>query len=131
MRKRPMTDDECLALTETFYDRGAFDVSFPKGWAKILHDLHNALLFVDPEYKVRQVKEKFGGLRFYADFSDMDAPRRTCVAWLVNWAEYVSYRTCEACGEPGSQYRSRYGWYRTACSSCGDRPDLTPVQNTL
>lgn len=123
-----MSGDD-IELYETLLQRGAFDVSFPEGWTKIVWELHNAIVFVDPEYKVRQVKEKFGGLRFYATFSDMDAPRQTCVSWLVNWAEYVSYRTCEYCGEQGGQHRSRFGWYRTVCTGCASTYNLTPVQN--
>jgi len=58
-----------------------------------------------------QVKEKFGGLRFYCSGGDdvTDA--------YVEFAESLSYKTCENCGIPG-QSRSVRGWVHTSCDSC-------------
>jgi hypothetical protein len=36
------------------------------GWKKLLEDLHDDLVKIDPDYKLSQFKEKFGTLRFYA-----------------------------------------------------------------
>jgi hypothetical protein len=36
------------------------------GWLPVIERLHADLLKIDPNYVVAQVKEKFGGLRFYA-----------------------------------------------------------------
>lgn len=54
-----------------------------------------------------QVKEKFGGLRFYVDGGD-----DTINNW-IQFAENLSNRTCEVCGAPG-RMRGK-GWYFTAC----------------
>lgn len=54
-----------------------------------------------------QVKEKFGGLRFYVDNASPVHNQ------LINFAEALSYRTCEACGAPGEAYA--IGWVRTLC----------------
>ena len=54
-----------------------------------------------------QVKEKFGGLRFYvhaATDKHYD---------YISFAESMSYRTCEECGAPGKRYTD--GWHRTLC----------------
>jgi len=54
-----------------------------------------------------QVKEKFGGLRFYVNGA-------TDKHWnFISVAENMSYRTCEECGAPGKTYTD--GWHRTLC----------------
>jgi len=54
-----------------------------------------------------QVKEKFGGLRFYVNGA-------TDKHWsYINFAESMSYRTCEDCGAPGKTYTD--GWHTTLC----------------
>ena len=54
-----------------------------------------------------QVKEKFGGLRFYVDRATDEHYNFT------SFAESMSYRTCEVCGAPGKIYAD--GWHRTLC----------------
>ena len=54
-----------------------------------------------------QVKEKFGGLRFYVE-------RATDKQYdYITFAESMSYRTCEQCGNTGKLYTN--GWHRTLC----------------
>jgi len=54
-----------------------------------------------------QVKEKFGGLRFYVNGA-------TDKHWsYITFAESMSYRTCEECGAPGKTYTD--GWHTTLC----------------
>lgn len=54
-----------------------------------------------------QVKEKFGGLRFYVNGA-------TDKHWnFISFAESMSYRTCEECGAVGKTYTD--GWHRTLC----------------
>ena len=57
-----------------------------------------------------QVKEKFGGLRFYVDNAD------DYTSGVIAMAESMSYRTCEYCGSPGKQ--NGKGWIKTTCVSC-------------
>lgn len=54
-----------------------------------------------------QVKEKFGGLRFYMDHGTQK------MRALVNQAELDSNTTCEECGAQGVARRS--GWIKTLC----------------
>jgi hypothetical protein len=56
---------------------------------------------------VRQIKEKFGGLRFYYDGGD------EYVSGLVSMAEAWAGHTCEKCGNKGEQRSG--GWIRTLC----------------
>jgi len=59
-----------------------------------------------------QVKEKFGGLRFYVNGA-------TDKHWnYINFAESMSYHTCEECGAPGKRYTD--GWHQTLCDIHAD-----------
>jgi len=54
-----------------------------------------------------QVKEKFGGLRFYVQAATDEHYN------YISFAESMSYRTCEECGAPGKRYTD--GWHQTLC----------------
>ena len=60
-----------------------------------------------PQVVVEQIKEKFGGLRFYYQGGDDHIHGMTRMAEL--WAGSV----CEECGKPGK--RRSGGWIRTLC----------------
>lgn len=54
-----------------------------------------------------QIKEKFGGLRFYYDGGD------DTIEGMVSMAESWAAHTCETCGKPGKSRGG--GWIRTLC----------------
>jgi hypothetical protein len=56
---------------------------------------------------VEQIKEKFGGLRFYYQGGD------DTIAGMVLMAESWADHSCEECGAPGT--RRHGGWVRTLC----------------
>lgn len=58
-----------------------------------------------------QVKEKFGGLRFY--LSGYTNP----ISNLITEAEKKSLKICEDCGNKGS-IRKNGGWYKAECDEC-------------
>ena len=57
--------------------------------------------------KVAQIKEKFGGLRFYYDGGDDH------INGMVRMAEIWAGQVCEECGKPGKSRSS--GWIKTLC----------------
>ena len=61
-----------------------------------------------PQIVAIQVKEKYGELRFYVGSA---SERQEA---MIEFAEALSARVCEACGSPGS-VRSSTGWYATRC----------------
>lgn len=63
-----------------------------------------------------QVKEKFGGLRFYVDYAD------EYTYALIHMAETMSYVTCYTCGSPGNTTNSK-GWMMRLCQPCKDEHD--------
>jgi len=56
---------------------------------------------------VSQIKEKFGGLRFYYDGGDDE------ISGMVRMAEAWADASCEECGAPGKSRNG--GWIRTLC----------------
>jgi len=60
---------------------------------------------------VVQIKEKFGGLRYYSDYGTKK------IFDLIRKAEEQSYKTCEECGNPG-KLRDDLGWWKTLCDVC-------------
>lgn len=57
--------------------------------------------------EIQQIKEKFGGLRFYYQGGDDQ------ISGMVRMAELWAGHTCETCGERGK--RRDGGWIRTLC----------------
>lgn len=64
---------------------------------------------VIPQVVAEQVKEKFGGLRFYYRGGD------SFIEGIATMAESMSYVTCEECGNFGKP--NKIGWIRTLCTS--------------
>ena len=94
----------------------AWGVCCGDGWYDIIDKLCSKL---EPMGVVAaQIKEKFGGLRFYinpVDKGDWDTIHNA-----INEAERKSYKTCENCGQPGE--RKGGAWVRTLCDEC-DKKD--------
>jgi hypothetical protein len=60
-----------------------------------------------PQVIVGQIKEKFGGLRFYYDGGDEK------IDGMVQLAEAWAAHTCDVCGSKGKSRAD--GWIRTLC----------------
>lgn len=80
------------------------------GWSKLIDKIYDRLVDGDV---VLQVKEKFGGLRFYL-FSGNDETYD-----FIDEVEKESLTICELCGESGSLVSIK-GWYKTLCKKCKD-----------
>ncbi len=83
-----------------------FDVQV--GWYPLIKDLINDLITLGWNKQVCQVKEKFGGLRFYINEGSEKIHNR-----ILN-AEKLSYEICELCGEKG-ELRTKIRWFTTLC----------------
>ena len=78
-----------------------------KRWIPLIVELDRKLNEIDPNYTIDQVKEKFGGLRFYTGAVSSEGYD------LIPEAEEKSYTICEVCGEPGTCGGT--GCYPTRC----------------
>ena len=93
-----------------------------------------------PMIIVDQVKEKFGGLRFYYEFEPFDEHEwksyrkkdtdEEKIEWLakasqkidgaIDLAESLAYRTCEVCGSTDEVTTEGPRWIVTKCKKCRD-----------
>jgi hypothetical protein len=80
------------------------------GWSKIVQRLIRDLFLLGWDGNLHQIKEKFGGLRFYIGGGSDAIYRR------IDQAEAESFKTCELCGEPGKLYAD--GWCISRCTTC-------------
>ena len=64
------------------------------------------------KFEVLQVKEKFFGMRFYTNLHSEAIWER------IQAAALESRRTCEICGQPGTQPEG--AWFRTRCKEHGE-----------
>jgi len=63
-----------------------------------------------------QVKEKFGGLRFYIGPVIQDKADEVYDA--ISEAESESFKTCEYCGTKENVTTKGPGWIKTLCNDC-------------
>lgn len=81
------------------------------GWHSILKWLVERL---SPEVEIMQVKEKFGGLRFYIfNGTKVDDD-------MVAFVERMSYRVCEQCGTT-IDVSTEGSWIKTLCANCREK----------
>ena len=79
--------------------------SVGKGWSTLIDYIYDN---IRPEVYVMQVKEKFGGLRFYVGGATPEEFE------AIDKAEADSYTICEECGKSG-KLREDLGWILTLC----------------
>jgi hypothetical protein len=92
------------------------------GWYMLLKSLMSSIEWhLDPEhtwprkdrlpFQIDQIKEKFGGLRFYYSGGD------DVIRGMVSLAEKLSYEICEYCGSTKNVTQTK-GWITTLCEDC-------------
>lgn len=123
--KKELDELLCKKYPKLFFERNlpmsqtamCWGFSCGDGWFNIIDNLcANIQSHIDWKNKneevitqvvVKQVKEKFGTLRFYISGGD------DYIHGLIAMAESMSGVTCESCGSPGTQQGR--GWIRTLC----------------
>ncbi len=90
---------------------GSFSVG--PGWYGLLKKLIEESLENGWNKEVCQVKEKFGGLRFYINGASSE------VHDIIHKYENLSFKICEDCGSAGEQRNG--GWIRTLCDECNKK----------
>jgi hypothetical protein len=79
------------------------------GWFSLLWEFGERIEKIKPEnYKILQIKEKFGGLRLNGENESEE------IKEIVREIESRSYTVCEFCGKPGKLRRPMV-WIRTLC----------------
>ena len=127
---------------------GGITTEFNSGWDKIISDMFDQIEPVlrdiynlepersqDPEnqFRVMQIKEKFGSLRVYVDIPSFwkTEYQRQCdlIQEAINTADNLSIETCELCGEPGRIVGT--GWLSCRCQKCDTYKLLSPLAETV
>lgn len=88
------------------------------GWYDIIDNLSAKLEPLGVE--AVQAKEKFGTLRFYIGACSEESWDE--VYGAINEAEELSGKTCEYCGEPGTQTEG--DWTKTLCEKCDTKSSV-------
>ena len=94
-----------------------FGIDVGPGWIPLIEKLADELCEIDTNNIIRfvQIKQKFGGLRFYTDHVGNDRDRDL---WqkemaIISKYEKLAEVTCERCGQPGICRNT--GWRMTLC----------------
>lgn len=92
-----------------------------EGWKDLVNECHRKLVEIAPDYRVFQIKEKFGGLRYYIDRSSDE------ICDIIREAESKSTQTCMDCGAPGSLRYKGY-WMVTLCDADAERRGAETIE---
>ncbi|RYI35371.1 MAG: hypothetical protein EON48_01060 [Acetobacteraceae bacterium] len=113
-----MTKEWQQALVAKFpyqFPKGGFYFAIGDGWADLLAEMCRRVdVVLEEEWKDGEsfrwtdIKEKFGSLRA-SNTGPEDVER------IVEWAEEVSLRTCDICGQDGRIRRG--GWVSVRCDN--------------
>ena len=100
-----------------------YGLNVRKGWFHIIDSLSNNIQEnVDKrgieQIEAKQVKEKFGSLRFYVNYYDKE------VDDLIRDAAYQASITCEQCGNPGTM-KNNEGFIQVSCDGCHNTDEFT------
>ena len=118
-----MTDrtDELVAKYPGLLSNVYCGMSMPPGWFDLVDTLC-AWIDARDEYRgkvaVAQIKEKFGGLRFYIDTQDLSEPDEIVLYTAVGAAKRLSFRICQKCGAAGSRCKPDAAWLVTLRALC-------------
>ena len=85
-----------------------------EGWQELIAGVHQGLTALFREYEIYQIKEKFGGLRYYWGAPEQSETLLAAGRELVDTAEARSFHICEQCGAEGA-VQSHRGWLVTLC----------------
>jgi hypothetical protein len=108
MKPQPLVE-AMLARHVVAYPRSGFRV--PDAWLRIVDDALGKMTTAGWDRELRQVKEKFGGLRLYL------GPTSEALDAIIEEARAEAAKTCACCGDPGS-LRNLGGWLATLCNPC-------------
>ena len=101
-------------LTKKFAPGYYQSIDVDEGWYQIVLDCDKELSAIDSDYIILQVKQKFGGLRYYFQPSDTNNGELYVKMNAVVLAyEKIASITCEATGNPGVLMKSAGGWFKT------------------
>jgi len=112
-------------LNQKRQSEGWYGCSVNDGWRDIVLEADAMLEYIDPDYKIAQVKEKFGTLRYYFE-TEKEGIENKIMHAIVEYAERKSKNICEDCGDYGT-IRGDIGWMLTLCDKCHSQHNPDPT----
>jgi hypothetical protein len=120
-----MTYDELLKKYPKLYSRLSY-FECDEGWISLIDSLSQKLEDINNNFKSKksyiraeQVKEKFGGLRFYYSSENVDEQTLNLIDSYISEAEKHSRNVCQLCGsEADFAAASKTNWIVTLCNQC-------------
>lgn len=109
MRFWEKLEAEYPKLCHTYPDAGCY---CPKGWERLVSDLCaeiEELLVDETELSIGQIKEKFGGLRFYRNpYVPVGEDKLEQINEIISRYEKESCKTCVVCGRKAVAKNGRF-----------------------
>jgi len=111
------------------YEEAYYGCDCGDGWFELIYSLCEMIaqrlryLRADNkprDFKITQIKEKFGGLRLYSQGGD------EYIEGAIDLAEELSYKTCEVTGKPGALCRKPGGWLVVLCPEEAEKIGAKP-----
>jgi hypothetical protein len=121
--QNPDLPDRLLGHVDFRYHNGV-----DQGWWPLLEEMHERLARIDPDYRLSQVKQKFGLLTVYVDDEHYRDRPEMMQALETTYREFRrrSAETCENCGavgqwrnDPPAPFPPRP--HNTVCDECSKR----------
>lgn len=102
-----------------------FGIECGEGWKELYQPIIDFIENYNKEHygtgsflEIHQIKEKFGGLRFYWGGENIDKETINTLTKMIQEAENKSYKVCEECGTRENVGITVDGWYITLCRKC-------------
>jgi hypothetical protein len=113
-------DEKYEEITKKYENILSCPIECNYGWLDIInyacrHISSRVVKMNYTDFKIIQIKEKFGSLRMYTASSD------DYINGIVAMATSMSICVCEVCGNKGST-RTDKPWVRTLCNECYNKP---------
>ena len=114
---RPEKEEDLKKNFPRLFSQLSWGFECNDGWFRLIWNLAADIQRLSDRKNVEciasQVKEKYGGLRFYMSSSPDE------VDDLIHVAELESYNICEMCGNQGKINKGP--WYEVRCQECKEK----------
>lgn len=105
-------------MMNTLSEKAGVAIECLEGWNRLIKPIvdyindYNENIPEEDKIHIKQIKEKFGGLRFYTD------KKTEHLKNMIEAAEHEAIHTCEICGSKYDIGQTADGWITTCCRKC-------------
>lgn len=94
------------------------DIACGAGWYGLIEELDRKITELDENYKICQIKQKYGSLRYYVEHSTDSIELIDQIEELTHAYEDKSLTVCEICGSAGKEGSIKGYEWAVRCSKC-------------